>query len=86
MVIIKVLVKPRSNKSEVLSFDGEILTVKISAIPYKGQSNIELIKTLSKFFGVPKNGIMIKKGLKSKIKEVVFDEKQKIITGIKKLL
>lgn len=85
-MILKIIVKPRSNISKVISFDNNFLTVKVSAPPYKGESNRELIKTLSTFFDVPKSSINIIRGTKSRIKEVFFTEKQKIILGIKKLL
>jgi len=85
-MMLKIIVKPKSNVSEVIGFDNNSLIVKVSAPPYKGQSNIELIKTLSIFFDVPKSSINIVKGAKSRIKEVSFSNKQKIILGIKKLL
>jgi len=56
---IKVSVKPRSLLSEVVSFEDNILYVKIAAIPHKGKSNTELIKTLSTFFKIPKSKISI---------------------------
>jgi len=83
---IKVSVKPRSLTSKVLSFEDNILYVKIAAIPHKGKSNLELIKTLSIFFKIPKGKISILKGSKSKIKELNLDDEQKVIVGLKKLL
>jgi uncharacterized protein YggU (UPF0235/DUF167 family) len=60
--------------------------VKIAAIPHKGKSNLELIKTLSIFFKISKSKISILKGSKSKIKELNLDDEQKVIVGLKKLL
>ncbi|MEL0080366.1 MAG: DUF167 domain-containing protein [bacterium] len=83
---IRVSVKPRSLLSKVVSFEGNMLYVNVKAIPYKGKSNLELIKTLSTFFKIPKSKISILKGSKSKIKELDLDDEQKVIVGLKKLL
>ena len=81
------LVKPRAKKSEVISYNGEILTVKVSAIPHKGASNIELIRVLSKFFLVPTSKITIVSGLKSKYKVInVESSENKLNLALKKLL
>ena len=42
---IRVSVKPRSLLSKVVSFEGNMLYVNVKAIPHKGKSNLELIKT-----------------------------------------
>ena len=83
---ISVLVKPRSQKSEVISYENDILTVKVAAIPHKQQSNKELIKVLSDFFDVPKSRISIV-GRKSRIKIVSLQtDAENIALGLKKLL
>jgi uncharacterized protein (TIGR00251 family) len=85
-VKISVLVKPRSQKSEVVSYEDNVLKVRVAAIPHKQASNKELIKVLSKFFDVPKSRITIV-GRKSKIKIVSLDvDSEDIALGLKKLL
>jgi hypothetical protein len=84
---ILVSVKPRSKKSEVLSFESGVLFVKVGAIPHKGASNIELIKTLSEFIGIPKSKIAIVGGFKSKVKTLELDcSSNKLNLALKKLL
>ncbi len=84
---ITVLVKPKSKESKIVSYDGIFLTVKISAIPRKGASNIELIKLLSRFFNVPMSKIAIVSGFKSKIKNIIIEDcKNKLNLALKKLL
>ena len=85
-MMLKIIVKPKSNVSEVIGFDNNSLIEKGSDPPSTGHATNELIKTLSIFFDVPKSSINIVKGAKSRIKEVSFSNKQKIILGIKKLL
>lgn len=83
---ISVRVKPRARKSEVISYEDDILTVRVAAIPHKQQSNKELIRVLSDFFDIPKSSISIA-GRKSKIKILHIDRKTEDITGrLKKLL
>ena len=84
---LSVVVKPRSRKSEVISYKKEILTVKVSAVPHKGKANEELIKVLSIFFNIPKSAIIILSGQKSKIKTLhINSETEDIIADLKKLL
>ena len=84
---ILVSVKPRSKKSEVLSFELGVLSVKVAAIPHKGESNLELIKILSEFIGIPKSKITIVGGFKSKVKTLELDcSSNKLNLVLKKLL
>ena len=69
-LIFNVRVLPRSSKSEIIGeYDGA-LKVKIKAPPVAGAANAELIKTLAKFFDVPKSAVEIIKGQTSKSKQV----------------
>ena len=84
---ILVSVKPRSKKSEGLSFELGVLSVKVAAIPHKGASNLELIKILSEFIGIPKSQIAIVSGFKSKVKTLELDcSSNKLNLALKKLL
>jgi hypothetical protein len=50
------------------------LKVKLTAAPVDGEANKELIKLLSKEWGVPKSNINIIKGLTSRNKIVGIEE------------
>ena len=56
---IRVSVKPRSLLSKVISFEGNMLHVNVAAIPHKGKSNLELIKTDGVSFNILKSEWLI---------------------------
>lgn len=70
-MLLQIRVAPRSSKNEVAGkmADGS-LKVKLTAPPIDGKANDALIKLLSEYFGVSKNKIAIRKGLRGKNKVV----------------
>ena len=64
---LKIIVKPKSPKNELKSFDKEkqALRVNIKAEPEKGKANREIIKFFTKLL---KKRVSITSGLKSKNK------------------
>lgn len=68
--VFKVRVVPRAAKSEIVGEMDGALKIKIAAPPVDGAANAELIKILSKTFGVPKSEIEIVGGQTSKIKQI----------------
>jgi hypothetical protein len=70
-VILKVIVKPNSKKTRVVSLleDGT-LKVEVKAPPVRGEANRELIKFLEGKTGVP---VKIVGGKRSRTKLVHFD-------------
>lgn len=71
-IILEVRVIPRSSKSEIVGEYDEALKVKISAPPVDGAANKELIKVLSKTFGVSKSSVEIISGETSKTKQIMI--------------
>ncbi len=69
-MIIKVMVKPHSPNPRIEPFGDNNFLVYVSSEAEKNEANIELIKMLSKHFGVPWKNIQIKSGLTSKNKLV----------------
>lgn len=67
---LKILVKPNSKKSEILSYDKnkKALKIAIAAPADKDKANKELIKFLSKKL---KKKVEIKSGLKSREKTIM---------------
>ncbi len=61
---------PRASKSEIVGELNGALKIRISAPPVDGAANKELIKVLSKFFGVSKSDIEIVSGETSKLKQI----------------
>ena len=68
---IKIIVKPKSGKNELIGFDNErkAYIVRIKAKAEKGKANIEIIKLFSKLL---KKKVEIVKGLKSREKILKF--------------
>lgn len=67
MSLIKVTVKPKSQKTEVLEQGEDFYKIAIKAPPDKGKANKELVKFLHK---ITKKRVTIVSGLKSKEKMV----------------
>lgn len=62
-MIVKVKVFPRSSKSCVDGYRGDILIVRVNSAPEKGKANKEVLELLAKYFKVSRSEILIKKGL-----------------------
>lgn len=69
-LIFNVRVVPRASKSEIVGEFGGALKVRIASPPVDGAANVELIKVLSKKFGVAKSAVEILSGHASKQKQV----------------
>lgn len=69
-LVFTVKVVPRASKSEIVgSLDGA-LKIRIAAPPVDGAANAELVKLLSKTFGVSKSAIEILSGQTARTKQV----------------
>lgn len=69
-VIFGVRVSPESSTSEIAGEIGGALKIKLKSPPVDGAANAELIKLLSKTFGVSKSAIEIVSGQTSKNKQL----------------
>jgi len=84
-VVFDVRVIPRASKSEIVGEHDEALKVKLSSPPVDGAANKELVKLLSKAFGVAKREVTIVRGHTSKRKTVeVFNVNTKTIDAYAK--
>ncbi|MGI8555451.1 MAG: DUF167 domain-containing protein [Pyrinomonadaceae bacterium] len=63
-------VVPRASTSEIVGETGGALKIRIASPPVDGAANAELIKLLSKTFGVPKSNVEILGGATAKFKSV----------------
>ena len=63
-------VVPRASKSEIAGETDGALKVRIASPPVDGAANAELVKLLSKTFGVSKSDVEILTGVASKTKQV----------------
>ena len=69
-ITFKVQVVPRASLSEVIGEHNGALRVRIAAPPVDGAANEELVRTLSRAFGVKRGAIDIISGKASKTKQV----------------
>jgi len=84
-VTFDVRVIPRSSKSEIVGELDGALKVKLKAPPVDGAANDELIRLLSKEFGISRSDIEIDSGLTSKSKRIRVNHltKQQILAILK---
>ena len=68
----QVTVKTGSSQEKIVENGSNELVVYLRAKPHDGEANAALIKTLSKYFKVPKTTITIIQGQKSRNKVVEF--------------
>jgi len=73
-VELRVKVTPRSSKNAIVGWEGDLLKVRLRAIPEKGNANEALIELLAEFFSVAPSKISISSGHTSRIKKVVFTD------------
>lgn len=70
-ISIRIKVSPRASISRVEGVVEGALKVRVAAPPVDGEANKELVRTLAKFFGVPKSCVTIVSGKASKNKKAV---------------
>jgi uncharacterized protein (TIGR00251 family) len=67
---IFIKVKPKAREEKVVKIDSNHYLVHIKEAPEKGKANESVIKSISKYFAVPKSHIKICSGLTSRQKSV----------------
>lgn len=73
-MLYSVTVKPNSKKGPLVLETNHELIVYLREKPIDGEANTALIKTLSKYFRVPKTSIKIKTGARGRKKLVEIDK------------
>ena len=68
--LIKVKVRNRASRDQVLGFQNDVLRVRVTAVPERGKANQALIELLAQVLDVPKGWIQIRRGLGSRDKWV----------------
>lgn len=69
-LVFTVRVVPRASKSEIAGEHDGALKVRIASPPVDGAANTELVKFLSKTFGVSRNAVEILSGHAARTKQV----------------
>ncbi len=66
--IIKVKVIPKGSRNEIIGWEGDLLKIKVTAVPDKGKANEALVRFLAKEWDIAPSHIRILSGSKSRIK------------------
>lgn len=59
---LRLLIQPKSSKSEIVGPHDGALKVRIAAPPIEGRANEELVEFLSDLLKIPKRDVVIAKG------------------------
>ena len=71
---LKILAKPGSKINNITDISDDFIGVQISAPPFDGEANKELIKFIAKLCNLKKSDISIDRGNKSRIKTLLFEK------------
>ena len=74
MRTLTVQVKPNAKHQDIQTAVDGSLVIRLKLSPVDGKANAELIKLLSKQYGVPKSRITIKAGASSRLKRIEIDD------------
>lgn len=67
-MILKVKITPNSSINKIVGWEGDILKIRLNAVPEKGKANQALITFLHKTLQIPKQSIQLVRGETSRIK------------------
>jgi uncharacterized protein len=70
--VLSVKVIPNAKKNAIIGWKGEELSVKLAAIPEKGQANTMLIRFLAKILGIGSSKLTLVFGAASRHKRVAI--------------
>ena len=70
-ILVNLRISPNAKKNDIIK-DGDIIKVKITALPIDGKANKALVEFFAKNFKIPKTSIEILKGETSKEKTILF--------------
>ena len=67
---IKVMVLPRSSRTQIIGIEDDTYKVKLTAPPVEGKANKALIELLARRLGIGKGRVDIVSGSRSRLKTV----------------
>ncbi len=70
-LLLSIFVKVNARKTRIVKADHKHLHISLHAKPKEGEANAELIRFLSEYFHLPKTEIFLRRGQKSRYKQVV---------------
>lgn len=67
-IFLKIRLRPNAKQNQLFKITDDYLEIAIHAPPIDNAANKTLIRWLSKYLSVPQSKIIIKRGLKSRLK------------------
>lgn len=77
--VITVVVSPNASSTRLLSIENGALKVAVAAPPERSKANRTLLRFLSKLLNLPKTTLYIRRGEKSKRKEIAIRADRNIL-------
>ncbi len=79
---LSVRLTPKASHNKIVGWtldeNGQrILCIKVTAVPEEGKANEALRKILSRALGISKSRISLKRGSKSRLKEIEIEQEEK---------
>jgi uncharacterized protein (TIGR00251 family) len=71
-IVLRVLVQPRSSRSELAGIQQGALKLRLTAPPVEGAANEECLRVLAKLLEVPPSRLRLIKGHKSRRKAILI--------------
>lgn len=68
-LLLSVKVTPRAKRTQIVGWENEVLKIKVSAVPEKGEANRAVIEILSKTLRIPQKNILLLRGATSRTKQ-----------------
>lgn len=72
-MLLSIKVTPRSSKTEIVGWEGDVLKIRLHAIPEKNEANQELEEFLSEILKIARSRIKVVHGFKSRLKKVAIE-------------
>jgi uncharacterized protein len=71
---LRVKAIPRASRSEVAGIHGDVVRIRLAAVPVDGAANQELLRYLADHLAVPKSAVRLVSGQTSRTKVVVVSD------------
>ena len=71
---VRLYVQPGAKKTELSGIFDNMVKLRVAAPPVDGAANAEVVRFIASLLGLPKRGITLVTGEKSRIKTLEFDE------------
>lgn len=70
--MIEVKVTPKAKENKVVSWDGEVLKVRVTEVPEKGKANQAVIRLLAEVFSLPQREFTLVSGSGARNKKILL--------------